>query len=175
MGIDTIRDQLPAYARDLSLNLGSIFNTSDMTPQQVWGSAVACACASRNRALREAILSDAAAHLSDEAMTAAKGAAAMMAMNNIYYRSIHLMSEPEYQTMRAGLRMSFIGRPGIDKADFELFCLAVSAVNGCGACLDSHDKVVRNAGLSKAAVQHALRVASVVHAVAVTLDAEGTA
>ena len=172
MSIEAIREQLPEYAKDLRLNLGSITNTADLTPQQLWGTMVAVALSCRQRALRDAVVADAQPHLSPEALTAAKGAAAMMAMNNVYYRSTHLMSEQEYGTMRANLRMSFIGRPGIEKADFELFCLAVSAVNGCGACLDSHDKVVREAGLSKAAVHHALRVAAVLHAVACTLDAE---
>lgn len=175
MSIDSIRDRLPRYARDLSLNLGSLFNTPDMTPQQLWGSAVACAIAGRNTALREAVIADASEHLSEEAMTAAKGAAAMMSMTNVYYRAIHLLEDEDYSSMRAGLRMTFIGRPGIEKADFELFCFAVSAVKGCGNCLKSHDRIIREAGISRAAAQHSLKIASVMHAVAVALDAEGVA
>jgi alkyl hydroperoxide reductase subunit D len=75
--------------------------------------------------------------------------------------------------MPAGLRMSVIGRPGIDKADFELMSLAVSAVNGCGLCIDSHEKVLKQAGVGSDVVQHAVRIASVMHAVATVFDAEG--
>jgi alkyl hydroperoxide reductase subunit D len=82
------------------------------------------------------------------------------------------VSEPEYATMPARLRMNIIGKPGIDKADFELFSLAVSAINGCGMCIDSHEKVLKTAGIKKETVQNAVRIASVIHAVAVVLDAE---
>ncbi|WP_278371214.1 carboxymuconolactone decarboxylase family protein, partial [Thalassospira xiamenensis] len=58
------------------------------------------------------------------------------------------------------------------KADFELFSLAVSAINGCGMCIDSHEKVLKNAGIKKETVQNAVRIASVIHAVSVVLDAE---
>ena len=67
--------------------------------------------------------------------TAARAAAAIMGMNNIYYRFLHLVEDAEYQTMPARLRMNVIGNPGIDKLDFELLSLAVSAVNGCGLCV----------------------------------------
>ena len=70
-------------------------------------------------------------------MTAAKAAAAIMGMNNVYYRSLHLLKNPEYRTLPARLRMNIIANPGVDKVDFELWCTAVSAVNGCGMCLDS--------------------------------------
>ncbi|TMQ88728.1 alkyl hydroperoxide reductase [Actinomadura soli] len=111
-------------------------------------------------------------HLPAEAFEAAKGAASVMAMNNVYYRATHLIGDGTYATLPARLRMSIIGRPGVEKVDFELWCLAVSAVNGCGRCLESHERVVREAGLSRELVQEALRIAAVVNAVAATLDAE---
>ena len=116
-----------------------------------------------------------APQLSPEALTAAKAAAAIMAMNNIYYRFTHLASAPDYKTLPARLRMNVIGKPGVDKVDFELWCLAVSAINGCGVCIDSHEKVLREAGLSTEQIQAAVRIAAVVHAVAATLDGESVA
>jgi alkyl hydroperoxide reductase subunit D len=95
-----------------------------------------------------------------------------MAMNNIYYRFTHLAADPDYATMPARLRMNVIANPGVDKADFELWSLAVSAINGCGKCIDAHDQVLRKAGLSREAIQQAVRIASVIHAVAATLDGE---
>ena len=95
-----------------------------------------------------------------------------MAMNNIYYRFVHLVHAPDYKTLPAKLRMTAMAKPGVDKVDFELWSLVVSAVNGCGMCMESHEKIVRNAGLTQEAVQAAVRIAAVVHAVAATLDAE---
>ena len=170
--ISEIKDVMPDYAKDLKLNLSSLANNPGMTDQQVYGTALACAYASRNAKLLKAVAAEAKNKLSDEAFQAAKGAAAIMGMNNIYYRFTHLVSESEYATMPARLRMNIIGKPGIDKADFELFSLAVSAINGCGMCIDSHEKVLKTAGIKKETVQNAVRIASVIHAVAVVLDAE---
>ena len=89
-----------------------------------------------------------------------------MAMNNVYYRFVHLASNPVYQTLPAKLRMNVIGNPGIDKADFELFSLAVSAQNGCGMCIDSHERVLSQHGVNADVIQAAARVAAVMTAVA---------
>ena len=72
----------------------------------------------------------------------------------------------EYQRMPAKLRMNVIAAPGIDKVDFELFSLAVSAMNGCGMCIDSHEQVLKKAGVTAEVIQSAVRVASVMKAVA---------
>jgi alkyl hydroperoxide reductase subunit D len=89
-----------------------------------------------------------------------------MAMNNVYYRFVHLASNPVYQTLPAKLRMNALGNPGIDKADFELFCLAVSAMNGCGLCIDSHERVLSQHGVKPETIQAAARIGAVVKAVA---------
>ena len=89
-----------------------------------------------------------------------------MAMNNVYYRFVHLASNPEYGQMPAKLRMNVIGSPGIDKADFELFCLAVSAMNGCGMCIDAHEKVLKGHVVKPDVIQSAARIGAVMKAVA---------
>ena len=172
MSIDTLKGKLPDYAKDLKLNLSGVFNTPNLTPQQAWGTAVASALASRQPDVIRAVVADAGQHLEPAALNGAKAAAAVMGMNNIYYRFVHLSANKDYAQMPARLRMNIIGNPGVDKIDFELWSLIVSAVNGCGLCLDSHEKTLRTADVSKDAVQQALRIASVVHAVAVTLEAE---
>ncbi|MEC7576628.1 MAG: carboxymuconolactone decarboxylase family protein, partial [Pseudomonadota bacterium] len=74
--------------------------------------------------------------------------------------------------MQAKLRMNIIGNPGVDKVDFELWSLAVSAINGCGMCIDAHEAELLKHGLSKEQIQTAIRVGSVIHAIAATLDGE---
>jgi alkyl hydroperoxide reductase subunit D len=172
MSVDTLKGRIPAYAKDLKLNLGNVLDSQSLTEQQVWASALASAIASRNPEVLQAIAADAGQKLSPEAEQAARTAAALMAMNNIYYRSVHLISNPEYGKLPARLRMNAIANPGIDKLDFELISLAVSAINGCGMCLDAHEKEVLSKGATKEAVQDALRIAATIHAVAVTLEAE---
>jgi alkyl hydroperoxide reductase subunit D len=174
MSLEKIRDALPDYAKDLKLNLSALLNDTVLTEQQRWGALVATALASRNAAVIAAVSGEAAAHLSAPALAAAKSAASIMAMNNIYYRFTHLASDPDYATMPARLRMNVIANPGVEKADFELWSLAVSAINGCGKCIDAHDQVLREAGITREAVQQAVRIASVIHAVAATLDGEAS-
>ena len=172
MSIEALKDSLPEYAKDLKLNLSSLAQETSLSQQQRAGTFIACALAARERSTTSAIMAEFAPKLSPEALSAARAAASIMAMNNIYYRFTHLASAPDYKTLPARLRMNVIGKPGVDKADFELWCLAVSAINGCGVCIDSHEKILRDAGLTAEQIQAAVRIAAVVHAVAATLDGE---
>ena len=172
MTIDALREQIPDYAKDIRLNLGTLASETSLTDQQKWGAFLASALATGNAAVIKAVSAEVGGKLSGEALTAAKAAAAIMAMNNVYYRATHLMASEEYIKLPAKLRMNVIGKPGVDKVDFELWSLAVSAINGCGMCLDAHEKVVRKAGMTLDQVQTALRIAAAVNAAADTLTAE---
>jgi lipoyl-dependent peroxiredoxin subunit D len=172
MPLADLKSALPDYAKDLKLNLGSVIGNSDLPEQRLWGTVLACAIASRSPLVLRELEPEAKENLSPEAYTAAKSAAAVMAMNNVFYRTRHLISDPEYGTLRAGLRMNVIGNPGVEKADFELWSLAVSALNGCGQCLDSHEQVLRKADVDRETIQEAFKIAAVIHAVGTTLDAE---
>jgi alkyl hydroperoxide reductase subunit D len=173
--IEGIRDALPDYARDLKLNLGTVLTTTGapgLNEKQVWSIALASAIAARNTGFARVIEAVAKTHLADVEVEGAKAAAAIMGMNNIYYRFLHLVEDGEYQTMPARLRMNVIANHGIDKLDFELISLAVSAVNGCGLCVTSHEKKLRSHDVSREAIQSAVRIAATVHSVAVTLEFE---
>ena len=171
MTIEALKERIPEYAKDVKLNLGSLANETVLNTQQLAGTFIASALASRNAEVTRAIMAEFAPKLSPEALTAAKASASIMAMNNIYYRFVHLVGG-DYERLPARLRMNVIGKPGIEKVDFELWSLAVSAVNGCGMCLTSHEKVVREGAMSQEQVQAAVRIAAVVHAVAAILDGE---
>lgn len=171
MSIDALKGRMPSYAKDIKLNITNVLQPGALNEQQVWGAALASAIATRSPEVIQAISAEAAQHLSPEAVEAAKAAAAIMAMNNVYYRFSHLTGS-DYLQMPARLRMNVIGNPGVDKLDFELWSLAVSAVNGCGLCLKSHEKEVIGKGATKEAVQDAARIAAVIQAVATVLEAE---
>lgn len=172
MSLDALRDSIPDYAKDIRLNLGSLAAETVLDDQKKWGAFLACAHASGAPALVRAFESEAAARLAPPVLAAAKSAAAMMAMNNVYYRSLHLMQNREYAGMRAGLRMNVLAQHGAPKTDFELWSLAVSAMNGCGACLDAHEAVLKQHGVSALEIQAALRIAAVVAAAGAVLAAE---
>ncbi len=169
MSIEALKDRLPEHARDLRANLGAITNSSALKPQQAWGTALAAAVASRNVEVVDAIAAD--ARLTPEAAAAARGAASIMGMNNIYYRFQHMMGDRSaYSELPARLRMQIIGRPGVDCVDFELWCLAASVITGCENSVRSHENMVRERGGTAEQVQDAVRIAAVIHAVALTLD-----
>jgi alkyl hydroperoxide reductase subunit D len=174
MGLDALKAALPDYAKDIRLNLGSLAGEPALSAEQRGGTFIAAALAARNPAVTAAMLEAFAPALSAEALSAAKSAAAIMAMNNVYYRFTHLVGG-DYPTLPAKLRMNVMARPGVDKATFELWSLAVSAVNGCGMCMESHERAVREGGLTSEQVQAAVRIAAVVHAAATVLDAEDAA
>ena len=169
MSIDSLKAALPDYAKDLKLNLGALANDFVLTPQQLGGTFIASAIASRNPAVTHALVAEYGPKMTPEALQAARSAAAIMGMNNVYYRFVHLVGG-DYEKMPARLRMNVIARPGVDKADFELWAMAVSAINGCGLCMESHERQLREAGVTSEQIQSAVRIAATVHGVAVTLD-----
>ncbi len=67
--------------------------------------------------------------------------------------------------------MQGIRTHGVDHADFELWCTAVSAINNCQTCVASHEKVLREKGITEEQVAAAVRIAAVIHAAAVVFDA----
>ncbi len=171
--LEAVRDSLPEFAKDIRLNLQAVLQESSLTDQQRWGVAVACAAAARNEQLRRAVIADALAAAGPEAVDDGLAAATLMAMNNVYYRFRHVIGKETYSSRPARLRMTRIARPATTKLDFELYCLAASAINDCEACVRSHEKVVIDGGLSEEAVHDAVRIAATVHAAAVALELTG--
>ncbi|HZI16665.1 MAG TPA: carboxymuconolactone decarboxylase family protein [Myxococcus sp.] len=171
--LEVVRGELADAHKDTRLNLQAVLEGGgSLTPEQRWGIAVASAYAARNDRLKEAILNEAKKALTnpEPVIEDARAAASLMAMNNVYYRFRHMIGKESYSTKRAGLRMNRLAQVLTNKVDFELVCLAVSAINGCEMCVRAHEKVVLEGGLSEDQVHDAVRVASVIHAAAVGLE-----
>jgi lipoyl-dependent peroxiredoxin subunit D len=175
MSIEKLLESLPAYAKDMKLNFGSLINQPELTPVQTWGTLVACAIACRNAEVTEAIFTEAEKHLTADQMNGAKAAATVMAMNNVFYRFLHLPANDKYATMPARLRMNIMRSHGADHIDFELWCTAVSAINNCQTCVASHEKTLRDKGVIEETVIATVRLAAVLHSIATVLDAESLA
>ncbi|HET8797028.1 MAG TPA: carboxymuconolactone decarboxylase family protein [Thermoanaerobaculia bacterium] len=168
--LEELRAAIPEPARDIKLNLQTVLQQSSLTPAQRWGVAIASAAATRNAKLRDAVLADARLEVEPALVDDALAAAALMAMNNVYYRFRHMVGKPSYSQMPARLRMQRIAKPLTGKADFELFCLAVSAINGCEMCIRSHEEVVLQGGISEEQVHDAIRIAATMNAAAVAIE-----
>ncbi len=170
-----LRDSLPPAAVDIKLNLGAVLSGGTLGAAQRWGVALAAAAAARHPELRDAIAVEARREASAAVVDDALAAAALMAMNNVYYRFRHIIDKPSYGEKPARLRMNRMVKPASTRVDFELFSLAVSAINGCETCVRAHEKVVLDGGLTEDQVHDAVRIAAVIHAAAVALELAGTA
>jgi alkyl hydroperoxide reductase subunit D len=173
MTIDNLIENIGDYGKDVRLNFSThVRQQTELTPQQTWGTVLASAIATGNSELIAAAYEQSREFLSPQATEAAKAAAAVMAMNNIYYRFLHMASNKKYATIPAKLRMNVIRTQGADPVDFELWCTAVSAINGCGACVDSHEKVLREKGVGEEKILAAVRIGSIVHAISSVIATE---
>lgn len=168
--VDAIRAALPEPAKDIKLNLQAVLQGGSLSPAQRWGVAIASAVAARSPVLRDALIADARGEVDATVVEDALAAAALMSMNNVYYRFRHLVGKPTYSEKPARLRMNRLAKPAASKLDFELFALAVSAINGCETCMRAHESVVVNGGLTEDHVHDAVRIAATVAATAVALE-----
>jgi lipoyl-dependent peroxiredoxin subunit D len=173
VSIENLKEALPEYAKDLKLNLGTISRSTVLTDEQLWGTLLASAAATRNAHVLAEIGAEAADNLSAEAYQAALAAASIMGMNNVFYRGRGFL-EGRYDDLRAGLRMNVIANPGVDKANFELWSFAVSSINGCSHCVVAHEHTLREAGVSREAILEALKAAAIVAGVAQAIAAAET-
>ncbi|CAM2005725.1 carboxymuconolactone decarboxylase family protein [Acanthopleuribacter pedis] len=169
--IQELAARLPEAARDIKVNFKNIFNGKILDAKVTFGVALSIAYNESNNELIEALVEEGRARdvLDEATIEDAKAAAALMSMNNVYYRFRHLVGKEAYSTMPARLRMQRIGKPATEKTTFELFSLAVSAVNGCGMCMESHEAVLVKHGVSEEAIHEAVRIAAITRATSVSL------
>ncbi|WP_293768179.1 carboxymuconolactone decarboxylase family protein [uncultured Corynebacterium sp.] len=171
MSIENLKNSLPEYAKDQKLNLGTLVRSTELNEEQLWGSLLAAAAATRNDTVLSEIIEEAKEHLSAEAVEAALGAATVMAMNNVAYRAKGWLGD-DYAQVKFGLRMNIISKPGVEKANFELWNTVVSAINGCEHCLGAHAATLQGEGLTKEQIWEGVKIAAVVQAVAQTVQIE---
>jgi alkyl hydroperoxide reductase subunit D len=166
----SLSERVPDYARDLKLNLGAVLGDGSLAEPLRYAIALACAITTRHPALCEALEQEALTRAGATYVDDARAAAALMGMNNVYYRFRHKIGKETYSQKPARLRMQRIAKPATSKAEFELMCMAVSAINDCETCVKSHEQVVLEAGLSDDQVHDAVRIAAVINGLSMALD-----
>lgn len=176
MSIETLKAKIPDYAKDIKLNLSSLLGGTEplkLTNQQIGALALAAAYATRQKTVIQSLEEFAKQReLTDETIHAVKAAASIMAMNNVYYRSVHWIHGDTYVKLPSNLRMHILQKHGIVPQDFELYCVVISAINGCERCLASHVAVLEKGGVGTAEIHYSLRLAAVIQALAQVLTIE---
>lgn len=170
--LEAFRTTLGDFGKDLRLNLQSVLEgASVLDLKQRWGVAVACAATLRQPELSRAVVADARAAVGEDVVDDGLAAAAVMGMNNAFYRFRHLVEKESYSSKSPRLRMNRIAQVRGAKVDFELFSLAASSLGACAACVQAHERAVIDAGLSEDHVLDAVRIAAVLRGVAIAYDA----
>ena len=173
MNFDTLKAKLPEHAKDIKLNLERVLSPEgapDLSAEQIYGIALASAYATRQSELILLMVDALKESVPPTILIAAETATIIMAMNNIYYRFTHLASDKSYLSMPVNLRMNAIANSGVKQIDFELYSLAISAINGCGLCIDAHVRKLEQEGISKLGIQSSIRIAAVINAAAMALS-----
>jgi alkyl hydroperoxide reductase subunit D len=170
--LNALKASIPDYAKDTRLNLDGVLARSSLDAADATGAALAAAYAARSKKIVDAIRSS--GELSDVDTNAALTAAALMGMNNVWYPYIEMAADEDLKTQRAELRMNaYATHGGVDKKRFELFALAASIVGKCHFCVQSHYKMLKENGFSAQQLRDVGRIAAVVTAAALALEAEG--
>ncbi len=167
--MQTVKGLIPGFAKDTRLNFSSIIGgqgSPGLDQIQAEGVLLSAALQLGFDPLADAVLS--AGHLDDAEVAGVKSAVAIMGMNNIYYRTMHLLADKEVTSLPAKLRMNVIGSPPNEKLNFEIYSLGVSVLSGCGMCINAHVNELKKAGLSNEGVQSVIRLVSVVNSVFVS-------
>ncbi len=173
MNFEELKDSIPDYAKDLRLNLSSLRTPiPGMTETQVLGCMLACAIAAKNPLLVQAVYDEAQSQLRPEDIAGAQTAAVLMAMNNVYYRFLDQSGHEDYGKARVNLRMNGMVSQPAHAADFELWSLAVSAMNGCSTCVKSHRAKLEEEGVDPEIIRQGARIAAVIQAVATVLTSQ---
>jgi alkyl hydroperoxide reductase subunit D len=173
MSLELLKDLVKDYGKDIRINLESVLSTDGapgLNETQILGTFLASAYATKSEKLKELAEEIVHGRLTPEEVEGVKSAATIMGMNNIYYRYLHLLEgNEELKKLPAKLRMTVIGKPGIEKVNFEIYSLAVSAISGCGMCINAHVAEVRKGGVDNLGIQSAIRIAAVTNATAQAL------
>lgn len=156
----------PEYAKDIKLNYSKILNETIFNKQQLHGLILVSSLATKQEDLIEAALEDAKAHIDNGLLEDIYGAYSIMSMNAIYYRFTHLTTSYNYSSMPTNLRMQYLTKHKMNKADFEMLCLAVAVIMGCGKCINAHVEVLSENNISNHNIQTIARIASIINAIA---------
>jgi len=166
--LNSIKEQIPDYAKDIRLNLDGVIARSSLAPEDALGVALAAAFAANSQPLVAAFR----ANMPQAEANAALTAAALMGMNNVWYPYLEMSGDEELKKQRAELRMNaYATTGGVEKKKFEAYALSASIVGKCHFCVQSHFELLKKEGLTTQQLRDIGRIAAVVNAAAQVLAA----
>ncbi|HEY8400298.1 MAG TPA: carboxymuconolactone decarboxylase family protein [Cytophagaceae bacterium] len=151
------------YLKDLRINLKNVLTSEYLSEKETALIALAVAVNNQNKPLESSfsnLAKEKGATVDEIGETVA--CASLLSSNNIFYRFRHFVGKEKYNTLPARIKMSIMVNPILGKEFFELTSLAVSAVNGCEACVAAHEQSVLQHGSSEERVLDAIRLAAIV-------------
>ncbi|MFN7538157.1 MAG: carboxymuconolactone decarboxylase family protein [Burkholderiales bacterium] len=170
--LNSIKDLIPDYAKDIRLNVDGTIARSSLAPEQALGVALAAAFAAKSKTMVDIIKNSGA--LPEVEAQAALTAAALMGMNNAWYPFTEMTGDKELQASPAQLRMNaYASSGGTSKVNFELYALAASVIGKCHFCIKSHYDLLKQHGMTMQQLKDAGRIAATLNAAAQVLAAEG--
>jgi lipoyl-dependent peroxiredoxin subunit D len=163
--VDQVKESIPDHAKDIKLNLDAVMNRSGLDEVDAHACAFAAAVASGNGDLAFEISMNGPLAGTDE-REAAKTAAALMGMNNVYYPFVEMTEDPDLKGLPPGLRMNaYANHGGVSKKKFEMYALAASIVGKCQFCIKNHYDLLKKEGMSVTELQMVGKIAAVINAV----------
>lgn len=164
--IDQVKESIPDHSKDIKLNLDNVINRSPLDEVDTHAVALVSALASGNGELAYAIMTSGELDNFTAEMEAAKTAASLMGMNNIWYPFVEMCNDSELKGLPAGLRMNaYMTHAGVSKKKFELYALVASIIGKCHFCVKNHYDVLRKEGMTVQELQHAGKIASIINAI----------
>lgn len=164
--VENVKNSIPDHSKDIKLNLDAVINRSPLSVEDTHAVALVAALASGNGSLAFAIMNSGELENFQAEIEAAKTAASLMGMNNIWYPFVEMCNDPELKGLPAGLRMNaYATHGGVSKKKFELYALVASAIGKCHFCVKNHYDVLRKEGMTVQELHHAGKIASVINAI----------
>lgn len=165
-GILEVAEVNHRYLKDLKLNLGYALECDHLSKKESLLLALATSINDKNTLLIEAFGKLALENGTTEAEKAEVFACvSLMNTNNVFYRFRHFTKKDYYEQTPAKIKMSIMVNPVLGQEFFELISLAISALNGCEMCVNSHENSLLKLGTSQGRIYDAVRVASIIKGV----------
>lgn len=164
--LEQVKDSFPDHSKDIKLNLDSVINRSPLSEVDTHAIAYVAALASGNGGLAFEIEHNGPLFDDQLVREAAKTAASLMGMNNIYYPFVEMTQDSDLKNLPAGLRMqAYANHGGVTKKQFELYALTASIIGKCHFCVKNHYDVLKKEGMTTQELQHVGKIAAVINAI----------
>lgn len=164
--VEQVKESIPDHSKDIKLNLDAVINRSGLDPVDTHAVAYAAALAAGNGGLAFEIEHNSPLFNDEKVREAAKTAASLMGMNNVYYPFVEMTGDPDLKKSPPGLRMNaYATHGGVTKKQFEMYALAASIVGKCHFCVKNHYDVLKKEGMSVQELQMVGKISSVIAAI----------